>query len=112
MLAAISVGIVPFTGVFLGAQIAAYSLLCACRAVLIPFIINTTMTVVAPNQRGSANGIMAAVFQTGTALGAAIGAQLYAGDTTFVANAAAASALFLASTLVFAKTRRVGFATN
>jgi predicted MFS family arabinose efflux permease len=55
---------------------------------------------------------MAAVFQTGTALGAAIGAQLYAGDTTFVANAAAASALFLASTLVFAKTRRVGLATN
>jgi predicted MFS family arabinose efflux permease len=112
VLTAISVGVVPFTGIVLGAQIAAYCLVCACRAVLIPFIINTTMTAVAPNQRGSANGIMAAVFQTGTALGATIGAQLYAADVTFVANAAVASSLFLASTLVFAKTRRVGLATS
>ena len=100
-LTAATVAVVPFLGTMLAAQIAAYFLVCACRAILLPIVINFTMSIVRPDQRGSANGVLAAAFQTGTALGGAIGAQLYVADTSFLANAAVAASLFLASALAF-----------
>jgi MFS transporter, DHA1 family, multidrug resistance protein len=100
-LTAASVAAVPFLGTTLAAQIASYFLVCACRAILLPIVINFTMSIVRPDQRGSANGVLAAAFQTGTALGGAIGAQLYVADGSFLANAVVAASLFLASALAF-----------
>lgn len=100
-LTAASVAAVPFLGTTLAAQIAAYFLVCACRAILLPIVINFTMSIVRPDQRGSGNGVLAAAFQTGTAVGGAIGAQLYVVDGSFLANAAVAASLFLAAALAF-----------
>lgn len=100
-LTAASVAAVPFAGTMLAAQIAVYFIVCACRAILLPIVINFTMSIVPPDQRGSANGVLAAAFQTGTALGGAIGAQLFVADSSFLANAAVAASLFLTSALAF-----------
>ncbi|MCK1384565.1 MFS transporter [Bradyrhizobium sp. 21] len=103
-LTATSVAALPFLGTMLAGQIAAYFLVCACRAILLPIVINFTMSIVPPDQRGSANGVLAAAFQTGTAIGGSIGAQLYVADRSFLANAAIAALLFLASALAFMTT--------
>jgi MFS transporter, DHA1 family, multidrug resistance protein len=104
-LTAASVAVVPFLGTMVAGQITAYFLVCACRGILLPTVINFTMSIVRQDQRSSANGVLAAAFQTGTALGGAIGAQLFVADATFLANASVAFLLFLASALAFA-TRR------
>jgi len=101
VLTAGSIAFVPFAGHSIQQQIAAYSMACLFRAILVPIVINGTMAAMPPTQRGAANGILAAIFQIGTALGGVVSAQLYAADGTFVFNVAVALGCFLASAASF-----------
>ena len=92
---------VPIFGHSLEAQVAAYGMMCAFRAMLVPIVINGTMASMPPGQRGVANGVLASIFQSGTAIGGAIGVQLYALNATFIANVVTAVAFFSAAIVSF-----------
>ena len=101
-LTAVPIAAVPFVGTSIEAQVAAYGMMCVFRAMLVPIVINGTMAAMPPRQRGTTNGILASIFQTGTAVGGTIGVQLYAADTAFGTNAITAFAFLLVAVVSFA----------
>jgi predicted MFS family arabinose efflux permease len=104
-LTAASLVSIPFMGAILAGQIICYGLASTFRAIFLPILISKSMSVAEPSQRGSTNGILAAVFQSGTAIGAAVSAWLYSMDTSYIANVSVALALFVAASYIFSNTK-------
>lgn len=88
-------------------QFAVLLVLFMARGVFLPVYISNAMAVAESGQRGGTQGVIAAVFQTATAIGAAVAATLYSIDDSFITNIAVSAAFFIAASLLFAgiKTR-------
>jgi predicted MFS family arabinose efflux permease len=104
-LVALSLVAIPISSTLLLVQIACFGLACSFRSLFLPLLISMSMSAADPSQRGSTNGLLAAVFQLGTAIGGAIGAWLYSKDGSFVANVSVAVGLLFSAGLIFLRAR-------
>lgn len=108
IIAAAVVLAVPFGADHLVFQAVAYAVFAFCRDLMLALILGGAMLVVGAAQRGSLNAVLNVIYQTGASLAGAAGAWLYGVDPAFIANAAAACALFAASAAMLWCITRIG----
>jgi len=111
-LTTISLVWVPLIGASLMANAFCFFLASVLRSILLPNLISGTMSLVLPSRRGKMNGLLAAVFQGGTALGGALSAWVYGLDPFYIANAIVSLIFFLIATVAFENSFRTAGATK
>ncbi len=87
----------PFGGGSLPFQAVTYSIFAFGRDLMLALMLGGAMLLVPAAQRGSLNGMLNAVYQTGSTLGGMASAWLYAARSDFVANTVVAGGLFAGS---------------
>jgi len=97
---------VPTAPTSFTAQIVSYGVFSFGRAMLLPVFVAATMLLVAAHERGSLNGMINAIFQSASAVGAFISGWLYHLVPSFAANGAVAMLLFLGAAIALAGVAR------
>jgi predicted MFS family arabinose efflux permease len=110
VLAVLTVGailVTPRAGNVLGIQMACYAAFALFRSMFFVTFLSVAMPSVEATRRGSLNGLLNAIFQSGAALGGICGAWAYSLEETFHLNAAVSIALLIATTISLYKASKV-----
>ena len=88
-------------------QALAYGVFALCRDLMLALLLGGAMLFVAASQRGSLNGILNAVYQTGACVGGMTSAWLYAFRADFAANSVASFVVFIIAALLLYRITRI-----
>jgi predicted MFS family arabinose efflux permease len=94
---AAAVFVAPFCPGSVFAQAVVYGIFAFGRDLMLALILGGAMAIVPTSRRGSLNGMLNAVYQTGATAGGLAGAWLYAIGPDFLGNGAASATMFVAS---------------
>ena len=98
---------IPGAGNLLSIQMACYAAFALFRSMFFVIFISSAMLSVEATRRGSLNGLLNAIFQSGAALGGICGAWAYSRQATFHLNAEVAIALLVGTAISLYKAAKV-----
>jgi predicted MFS family arabinose efflux permease len=98
---------IPSAGNVLSVQMACYAAFTLLRSMFFVIFISSAMPMVEATRRGSLNGLLNAIFQSGAALGGICGAWAYSREETFHLNAEVSVAFLLGAAILLYKASKV-----
>jgi len=98
---------IPDAGDVLGVQMVCYAAFAFLRSMFFVIFISVAMQLVEATRRGSLNGLLNAIFQSGAALGGICGAWAYSRDETFHLNVEICIALLVGTAISVYKASKV-----
>jgi predicted MFS family arabinose efflux permease len=95
--------LIPGAGSMLGVQMVCYAAFALFRSMFFVIFISVAMPLVEATRRGSLNGLLNAIFQSGAALGGIFGAWAYSQEETFYLNTEVSIALLVGAAILLYK---------